>query len=88
MRRGSTKAEEDMIDRFLKYSLEREKKICAVLIAEGQMVKKNLLVTSIDEDEQGFFAKFPGRKKDVHICVNDVLTCAYARGDQGELENL
>ncbi|MBQ8619849.1 MAG: hypothetical protein IJ418_20390 [Clostridia bacterium] len=77
-----------MIDRFLKYSLEREKKICAVLMQEGQMVKKNLLVTGIDEDEQGFMAKFPGRKKDVHIAVQDVLTCAYARGDQGELETI
>ena len=53
MRRALTKAEKDMIERFLKYSLEREKKICAVLIAEGQMVKKNLLVTGIDEDGDG-----------------------------------
>lgn len=77
-----------MIDRFLKYSLEREKKICAVLMQDGQMIKKNLLVTGIDEDEMGFTAKFPGRKKDVHIATADVLTCAYARGDQGELEQL
>ena len=77
-----------MIDRFLKYSLERERKICAVLLQDGQMVKKNLLVTAIDEDGQGFTAKFPGRKKEVHIAMSDVLTCAYARGDQGELENL
>lgn len=75
-----------MIDRFLKYSLEREKKICAVLMQDGQMIKKNLLVTGIDGDERGFTAKFPGRKKDVHIAIEDVLTCAYARGDQGELE--
>ena len=77
-----------MIDRFLKYSLEREKKICAVLMQDGQMIKKNLLVTGIDEDGQGFTARFPGRKKDVHIANEDVLTCAYARGDQGELEQL
>jgi len=77
-----------MIDRFLKYSLEREKKICAVLMMDGQMAKKNLLVTAIDEDGQGFLAKLPGRKKDTHFSVNDVLTCAYARGDQGELESL
>ena len=88
MRRVLTKAEENMIERFLKYSLEREKKICAVLMQEGQMVKKNLLVTGIDEDQQGFTARFPGRKKDTHIDLGDVLTCAYARGDQGELENL
>ena len=77
-----------MIDRFLKYSLEREKKICAVLMMDEQMVKKNLQVLSIDEDGQGFFAKLPGRKKETHFSVNDVLTCAYARGDQGELESL
>ena len=77
-----------MIDRFLKYSLERERKICAVLMQEGQMIKKNLLVTAIDEDGQGFTAKFPGRKKEMHIPLGDVLTCAYARGDQGELENI
>lgn len=77
-----------MIDRFLRYSLEREKKICAVLMQNGQMIKKNLQVTAIDEDETGFTAKLPGRKKEVHVSMQDVLTCAYARGDQGELEQL
>ena len=77
-----------MIDRFLKYSLEREKKICAVLMQDGQMIKKNLLVTGVDEDERGFTARLPGRKKEIHIAIEDVLTCAYARGDQGELEQL
>ena len=77
-----------MIDRFLKYSLERERKICAVIMQDGQMIKKNLLVTSIDEDGQGFTAKLPGRKKEVHIALGDMLTCAYARGDLGELESV
>ena len=77
-----------MINRFLKYSLEREKKICAVLMQDGQMIKKNLQVVAIDEDEKGFTAKLPGRKKEVHVSMQDVLTCAYARGDQGELEQL
>lgn len=77
-----------MVDRFLKYSLEREKKICAVMMIEGAMVKKNLLVTSIDESERRFAARLPGRKKEVLIDMADVLTCAYARGDQGELESI
>ena len=77
-----------MIDRFVKYSLERERKICAVLLQDGQMIKKNLLGTAIDEDGQGFTARFPGRKKETHVSICDVLTCAYARGDQGELEKL
>lgn len=77
-----------MMDRFLRYSLENGRKICAVLMQGGQMQRKNLLVTSIDADGQGFTARLPGRKKDVHYASEDVLTCAYARGDQGELETL
>lgn len=76
----------NVVDRFLKYSLEREKKICAVLMQEGAMKKTNLLVTAIDEDGDGFTARLSGRKKEMHYLVSDVLTCAYARGDQGELE--
>ena len=76
----------EVIDRFLKYSLEREKKICAVLMQDGAMKKVNLIVTAIDEDGSGFSARLAGRKKDMHVDCANVLTCAYARGDQGELE--
>ena len=75
-----------MIERFLRYSLERERKICVVLMKDGQMKKVNLRVTEIDPDGRGFSALFPGKKKAAHVDVNDVLTAAYARGDQGELE--
>lgn len=75
-----------MVKRFLTYSLEREKKICVVLLTDGQMKKTNLRVTAIDEDGQGFSALLPGRKKESHFSLSDVLTAAYARGDQGELE--
>lgn len=77
-----------MIDRFVRYSLENGKKICVVLMQDGQMQKKNLLVTAIDADGLGFEAKLPGRKRASHFALADVLTCAYARGDQGELETL
>ena len=73
-----------MVDRFLRYSLERECKICVVLMQQGQMKKVNLRVTSIGED--GFTAVLAGKKKEVRIADDDVLTAAYARGDQGELE--
>ena len=75
-----------MIDRFLKYSLEREKKICAVIMKDGEMKKTNLVVKQIEEDGSGFYALLPGRKKQVRFDLADILTCAYARGDQGELE--
>ena len=77
-----------MMDRFLRYSLENGRRICAMLMQDGKIVKKNLLVTAIDADGLGFTARLPGRKKDVHYASEDVLTCAYARGDQGELEEL
>lgn len=73
-----------MTERFLRYSLERECKICVVLMQQGQMKKVNLRVTSIGED--GFTAVLAGKKKEVCIADDDVLTAAYARGDQGELE--
>lgn len=73
-----------MTERFLKYSLERNCKICVVLLTEGQMKKVNLRVTAIGGD--GFDALLSGRKRPVHIRLEDVLTAAYARGDQGALE--
>ena len=76
-----------MIDRFLTYSLERGRKIQVVLMDEaGTMTRRNLLVTAIDEDGQGFSARLPGRRRETHFSLSQVLTAAYARGDQGELE--
>ena len=75
-----------MIERFLRYSLERETKICVVLTRDGQMKKTNLRVTAIDADGAGCDALLPGRKRAAHFGIADVLTAAYARGDRGELE--
>ncbi|MBR2942847.1 MAG: hypothetical protein IKB82_05550 [Clostridia bacterium] len=50
------------------------------------MKKTNLRVTAIDGDGAGFHALLPGRKREVHVSLGDVLTAAYARGDRGELE--
>lgn len=76
-----------MVERFLTYSLERGRKIQAVLLDEtGAMTRRNLLVTAIDEDGMGFSARLPGRKRETHYALSQVLTAAYARGDQGELE--
>ena len=77
-----------MTERFLRYSLENGRRICAMLMQDGRLQRKNLLVTAIDADGQGFTALLAGKKKEAHIALADVLTCAYARGDQGELEQL
>lgn len=75
-----------MVERFLRYSLERGRRICVVTVNGGVMKKRNMLVTAMDADGAGFCARLPGRKQDVHISLEEVLTAAYARGDQGELE--
>ena len=75
-----------MITRFLRYSLEREVKICVVLMSNGAMKKTNLRVTAIDDDGAGFLALLPGRKKETRFLLDDVLTATYARGDKGALE--
>ena len=75
-----------MITRFLRYSLERETKIAVVLMQDGAMKKTNLRVTGMDGDGAGFTAQLPGRKREAHFAISDVLTAAYARGDRGELE--
>lgn len=53
---------------------------------DGGMTKRNVLVTAIDEGGGGFHARLPGRKREQHFDTAQVLTAAYARGDQGELE--
>ena len=75
-----------MITRFLRYSLEREVKICVVLMSNGAMKKTNLRVTAIEPDGAGFLALLPGRKKETRFLLDDVLTATYARGDKGALE--
>ena len=75
-----------MVERFLRYSLENGRKICAVLSLPEGMRRVNLLVTGIDGE--GFTARLPGRKRDAHFALCDVLTASYARGDRGELEEL
>lgn len=78
-----------MTERFLKYSLERNCKICVVLMQAGQMKKVNLRVTAIGED--GFDAVFSGRKRPVHVRMEDVAhrrLCAWGSGCIGVTERV
>lgn len=68
--------------RFLRYSLEKQRKIRGVLMMDGQMVQRTLLV--LEEDETGIAALIGSGKKPKHILFEDVLSCDYARGDHGE----
>lgn len=73
-----------LTERFLKYSLERGRTICVVLMQDGQIRRVHLRVTALEDG--GFRARLSGKRGEVRIALDDVLTAAYARGDQGELE--
>ena len=68
--------------RFLRYSLEKGRKIRAVLVLDGQMVQRTLLV--LEEDEAGITALVGSGKKPRQIPFEEILSCDYARGDHGE----
>ncbi|MBE5795321.1 MAG: hypothetical protein E7323_11650 [Clostridiales bacterium] len=68
--------------RFLRYSLEKGRKIRAVLMLDGQMVQRTLLV--LEETENTITALIGASKKPRTIPYEDVLSCDYARGDHGE----
>lgn len=68
--------------RFLRYSLEHGRKIRSVLLLDGKMVQRTLLV--LEEDECAITALVGSGKKPRNIPLEDILSCDYARGDHGE----
>ena len=75
-----------MIERFLRYSLENQKKIQAVFLEDGKITRRQMLVTGIDEAAQTFSFRFAGRKREAQLPMDALLTADYARGDHGDLE--
>ena len=70
------------MERFLRYSLEKGRKIRAMLMQGGQLVQRTLLVLAMEED--GITAQVGTKKAPVHLNLEDILSCDYARGDHGE----
>ncbi|MCE5343316.1 MAG: hypothetical protein LLF96_07005 [Eubacteriales bacterium] len=70
------------MDRFLRYSLQKERKIRVVLFIDGQMSQKTVLVTALTEDNATLIAG--AKKTHVTVALSDILSCDYARGDHGE----
>ncbi len=68
--------------RFLRYSLEKGRKIRCVLLLDGQMVQRTVQV--LEECETGVTALVGASKKPRQLLWEDVLSCDYARGDHGE----
>lgn len=66
--------------RFLRYSMEHERKIRALMMLEGRLAQKTVLVVSYTDDQVTLLI---GRKQ-LTLPLGDILSCDYARGDHGE----
>lgn len=66
---------------FLRYAQEHHQKIIAVYIRNDEMVQKTVAVLDYDSC---FVTLQAGRTKPFTIPVKNLLSCGYARGDNGE----
>lgn len=71
-----------MVDRFLRYSLEHQRKI-AVIVQDGDGIRKtNIIVTWIEA--AAIYYITARSKKEKSLAREQILSAAYARGDDGD----
>ena len=70
------------MERFLRYSLEKGRKIRAVLTLDGLLTQKTVTVLALQGDTVTLLVS--AKKKPITIAIEDILSCDYARGDHGE----
>lgn len=70
------------MDRFLRYSLEKERKIRAVLMLDGRMTQKTVRVLTLEPEHA--LLLIGAKKTPVPVPYADIFSCDYARGDHGE----
>lgn len=69
-----------MVRRFLRYSLEHNKPVKALFA--DTMKYKNITVVLLEGARVGYLTA--GRKKPLTTDVDNILSAAYARGDDGD----
>ena len=69
------------MDRFLRYSLEKGRKIRVVLLLHNELKQKTALVVELQPETVTLLM---GAKTRVTLPIKDILSCDYARGDHGE----
>ncbi len=78
------KRDDLIMERFLRYSLENNKKIKVIFLKEEKMEQQNIRILGL---EQGAFIYTSARQKKPKSLPYEALLCAgYARGDHGEGE--
>lgn len=70
------------MERFLRYAMEKGRKIRVVLQLDGKLQQKT--VTVLSRQEQSVTLRFGAKKAPVTLPLDDIFSCDYARGDHGE----
>ena len=70
------------MERFLRYGLEKGRKIRAVLLLNGEMLQKPVTVLALDGETVTL--RLTANGPPVTVPLADILSCDYARGDHGE----
>lgn len=69
-----------MINRFIKYSIEKNKKIKAVMLIDEKLVQKNILICSYDDIGFKYICKKNEQEK--FLEHKNLLAASYTRGDE------
>ncbi len=69
-----------MVRRFLQYSLDHNRPVKALFA--DTMKYKNITVVLLEGDTVGYLTA--GRKKTLQTEIGNILSAAYARGDDGD----
>lgn len=72
-----------LVERFLRYSLERGRPIKVMLLRDGQPWSGNISVLSL-EDGHFTYITAKNKKKPQTLKADDLLSAGYARGDEGD----
>ena len=70
------------MNRFLRYSLAKQRKIRVMLTVDDTIVQKNATVLALTDTHATL--KLGSQKAPVVVELSDILSCDYARGDHGE----
>ena len=70
------------MNRFLRYSLSKQRKIRAMLMLDDKIAQKNVTVLALTDTHATL--RLGTKKEPVIVPLSDVLSCDYARGDHGE----
>lgn len=72
------------MERFLRYSLENNKKIKVIFLKEEKMQQQNIQICALDQND--FIYTSAKQKKPKRLPYEALLCAGYARGDHGDTQ--